>query len=115
VPRLQVSDEPTSPTDQETIFCLNELLKLQVSIAGSLEMACLAFRHADRELSDAIRKTFYQTRELSKHAGNVVSKYAQVAQQVSQTVLPDLKLAVNEKEPSLAVSLLAWSRVWLLP
>jgi len=113
VPRLQVSDEPTSPTDQETIFCLNELLKLQVSIAGSLEMACLAFRHADRELSDAIRKTFYQTRELSKHAGNVVSKYAQVAQQVSQTVLPDLKLAVNEKEPSLAVSLLGMVKGWV--
>lgn len=28
----------------ETIFDLNELLKLQVSIAGSLEMAALAFR-----------------------------------------------------------------------
>jgi len=113
VPRLNVNDEPTSPTDQETIFCLNELLKLQVSIAGSLEMACLAFRHADRELSDCIRRTFYQARDLSQHAVNVVSKYSQVAQQVSQTVLPDLNLAVQEKEPSLAVSLLGMVKGWV--
>ena len=43
---------------QELIFCLNELLKLQVSIASSLEVACLAFRHADRDLSDNIRRAF---------------------------------------------------------
>lgn len=98
---------------EETIFCLNELLKLQVSIAGSLEMACLAFRHADVELSDAIRKTFRQARDLSSFAANVVAKYAQVAQQVSLYVLPDLKLAVQEKEPSLAVSLLGMVKGWV--
>lgn len=103
----------TTQDSQETIFCLNELLKLQVSIAGSLEMACLAFRHADLELSDAIRKTFRQARDLSSLACNAVSKYAQVAQQVSQIVMPDLKLAVEEKEPSLAVSLLGMVKGWV--
>jgi len=44
---------------------------------------------------------------------NVVSKYSQVAQQVSQTVLPDLNLAVQEKEPSLAVSLLGMVKGWV--
>eukprot|EP00927_Polykrikos_kofoidii_P035487 TRINITY_DN30040_c0_g1_i2.p1 TRINITY_DN30040_c0_g1~~TRINITY_DN30040_c0_g1_i2.p1 ORF type:complete len:945 (+),score=177.49 TRINITY_DN30040_c0_g1_i2:51-2837(+) len=97
----------------ETIFCLNELLKLQVSIAGSLEMACLAFRHADVELCEAIRQTFRQARDVSQQATNVVSLYAQVAQQVSQMVLPDLKLAVQEKEPTLALSLLGMVKGWV--
>lgn len=116
-PVIQVGGAAESPTkggmEQETIFCLNELLKLQVSIAGSLEMACLAFRHTDVGLSNAIRDTFRQARDISSHASNIVSKYAQVAQQVSQFVLPDLKLAVQEKEPSLAVSLLGMTKGWV--
>jgi len=99
--------------EHETIFCLNELLKLQVSIAGSLELACLAFRHADTDLSDAIRRTFWKARELFSHAARVVSQYAEVAQQVGQLVLTDLKLAVDEKEPSLAMSLLAMVKGWV--
>mmetsp|Transcript_28670 Transcript_28670/g.82361 ORF Transcript_28670/g.82361 Transcript_28670/m.82361 type:complete len:943 (-) Transcript_28670:109-2937(-) len=97
----------------ETIFCLNELLKLQVSIAGSLELAALAFRHTDTELAEAIQNTFWQARELSSSAVDVVSKYAQVAQQVSNDVLPDLDLAVQEKEPSLATSLLGIVKEWV--
>merc|ERR1719183_2030777 len=65
--------------EQERIFCLNELLKLQVSIAGSLEMASIAFRHADQELAEAIRACFRQARELSQHAANIVSRYGNVA------------------------------------
>jgi len=107
---LQVSG---SDCPHETIFCLNELLKLQVSIAGSLEMAALAFRHTDIELAEAIRKTIRQARDLSSAAVNVVSRYAQVAQQVSNDVLPDLELAVQEKEPSLAHSLLAMVKEWV--
>ena len=91
-PQIGVDDS------NESIFCLNELLKLQVSIAGSLEMACLAFRHADKELTASIRTTFRHARELSQHAVIVVARYAQVAQQVSGTVLPDMELAVQEKE-----------------
>merc|ERR1740117_2316740 len=76
-------------------------------------MACLAFRHADMELSAAIKECFRQARDLSTHAANVVSKYAQVAGQVSQMVLPDLRLAVSEKEPQLAVNLLAMVKEWV--
>ncbi|CAK9071220.1 unnamed protein product [Durusdinium trenchii] len=124
----------------ELIFCLNELLKLQVSIASSLEVACLAFRHADRDLSDNIRRAFNEVRchavplpaavlrfliryflrvffweanKLSAKAATVVSNYAQVAQQVSRNILPDLKLAIQEKEPNLAVSLLGIVKDWV--
>lgn len=89
---------PSQHQEQETIFRLSELLKLQVSIAGSLEMARLAFRHADPELAEATRQTSRQARDLFQHAANVVSRYAQVSQQVSQFVLPDLALAVQEGE-----------------
>ncbi|CAK9072641.1 Serine/threonine-protein kinase Chk2 [Durusdinium trenchii] len=99
--------------DQELIFCLNELLKLQVSIASSLEVACLAFRHADRDLSDNIRRAFNEANKLSAKAATVVSNYAQVAQQVSRNILPDLKLAIQEKEPNLAVSLLGIVKDWV--
>mmetsp|Transcript_15064 Transcript_15064/g.40598 ORF Transcript_15064/g.40598 Transcript_15064/m.40598 type:complete len:937 (+) Transcript_15064:188-2998(+) len=103
----------SSGMPHETIFCLNELLKLQVSIAGSLEMAALAFRHTDMELAEAIRKTFWQARDLSSQAVNVVSQYAQVAQQVGNDVLPDLELAIQEKEPSLATMLLGMVKEWV--
>jgi len=97
----------------ESIFCLNELLKLQVSIAGSLEMAALAFRHADPELAESIQNTFWQSRELAAAASNVVNKYAQVAQAVSTEILPDLDLAIQEKEPSLATNLLGMVKNWV--
>jgi len=100
--------------EQETIFRLSELLKLQVSIAGSLEMARLAFRHANPELAEAIRQTSRQARDLFQHAANVVSRFAQVAQQVSQFVLPDLHLAVQEREPTMAAGLLEMVKDWVL-
>mmetsp|Transcript_83363 Transcript_83363/g.165479 ORF Transcript_83363/g.165479 Transcript_83363/m.165479 type:complete len:876 (+) Transcript_83363:42-2669(+) len=110
---VRVQDCATDQQQQETIFCLHELLKLQVSIAGSLEMACLAFRHADTDLSQDIRRTFWQARDIFAHASHVVSQYAEVAQQVGQLVLSDLQLAVDEREPSLAVSLLAMVKGWV--
>jgi len=99
--------------ENQTIFRLSELLKLQVSIAGSLEMACLAFRHADPELAEATRQTSRQAREVFQLAANVVARYANVAQQVSQVVLPDLHLAVQEDEPKLAASLLDMVKSWV--
>lgn len=111
VPMVSVNAEPEQ--DEELIFCLNELLKLQVSISSSLEVACLAFRHADRDLSDNIRRAFNEANQLSQTAAAAVSNYAQVAQQVSRNVLPDLKLAIQEKEPNLAVSLLGIVKEWV--
>lgn len=99
--------------EQETIFQLSELLKLQVSISGSLEMACIAFRHADSELAEATRLTFEAARDLFKQAASVVARYAEVASQVSRIVLPDLQLAVEEQEPALAVSLLDTVKSWV--
>jgi len=118
VPLLQLTgqgakDACPEQDEQESIFRLSELLKLQVSIAGSLEMACLAFRHADLELADATRRTFHQARDLFQQGADVVSRYARVAQQVRTTVLPDLKLAVEEREPSLAVDLLGVVKSWV--
>lgn len=110
----QLGANSSAMGEQETIFRLSELLKLQVSIAGSLEMARLAFRHADPELAEATRQTSRQARDLFQHAANVVSRYAQVAQQVSQFVLPDLHLAVQEREPNLAGSLLNMVKEWVV-
>lgn len=113
VPIVFAGSECEKDEDQDLIFCLNELLKLQVSIASSLEVACLAFRHADRDLSDNIRRAFNEANKLSSKAATVVSNYAQVAQQVSRNILPDLKLAIQEKEPNLAVSLLGIVKDWV--
>ena len=79
-------------------------------------MANLAVRHVDSELADATRSAYqqvglfdygilkmtkvswlFQARELFKHAADVVKRYAEVAQQVSHSVLPDLQLAVDEQ------------------
>ena len=113
VPIVLAGNECEKDEEQDLIFCLNELLKLQVSIASSLEVACLAFRHADRDLSDNIRRAFNEANKLSSKAATVVSNYAQVAQQVSRNILPDLKLAIQEKEPNLAVSLLGIVKDWV--
>lgn len=110
---LGVDTDSHDCTDQQTIFRLGELLKLQVSIAGSLEMANLAFRHADAELAEATRAVFHQAKELFKAAAQIVSRYAEVASQVSHTVLPDLQLAVQEQEPALAASLLDIVKSWV--
>eukprot|EP00930_Biecheleria_cincta_P039797 TRINITY_DN27321_c0_g1_i1.p1 TRINITY_DN27321_c0_g1~~TRINITY_DN27321_c0_g1_i1.p1 ORF type:complete len:921 (+),score=190.72 TRINITY_DN27321_c0_g1_i1:30-2765(+) len=114
-PHVQCVEVETSTPDKdkEIIFCLQELLKLQVSIAGSLELASLAFRHSDRDVSDLIRRTLNQALKLSAEASQVVSNYSTVAQQVSRDILPDLQLAIQEKEPSLAVALLGMVKDWV--
>jgi hypothetical protein len=50
---------------------------------------------------------------LFQEAANVVSRYAHVAQQVSQFILPDLQLAVQEHEPEMASGLLTMVRDWV--
>lgn len=96
-----------------SLFRLTELLKLQISIAGSLEMANLAVRHVDTELAEATRHAYQQARELFKNAAEVVSRYAEVAGQVSRSVLPDLQLAVDEQAPALAAELLGMVKDWV--
>lgn len=96
-----------------SLFRLSELLKLQISIAGSLEMANFAVRHVDTELAEATRHAYQQARELFKNAAEVVSRYAEVAGQVSHSVLPDLQLAVDEQAPALAADLLEMLKNWV--
>jgi len=98
---------------KERIFRLSELLKLQVSIVGSLEMARLAFRHTDSDLAASTQKTFTQARDLFQNASNMVLSYARVARQVSSSILPDLQLAVEEQEPNLAIGLLGVVKGWV--
>lgn len=112
------SAPPSAPpagacTEQETIFRLTELLRLQVSISGSLAMAFLAFRHADVDLAEAAQETFNEARDLFQSAADVVRRFSEVARQVRNTVLPDLQLAVEEQEPALAASLLDVVKGWV--
>jgi len=99
--------------EQGTIFRLSELLRLQISIVGSLEMACLALRHTDVGLANLTHQTFRQARDLFQHGADVVTQYARVAQQVSRSVLPDLHLAIEEEQPDLAMSLLEMVKSWV--
>lgn len=113
LPMLEASTK--DPYQQSgSLFRLAELLKLQISIAGSLEMANLAVRHVDTELAEATKHAYQQARELFKHAAEVVRRYAEVAKQVSHSVLPDLELAVDEQEPAFAESLLEMVKTWVM-
>eukprot|EP00439_Symbiodinium_sp_Y106_P082551 s498_g22.t1 len=96
-----------------SIFQLIEMLKSQVAIAGSLQMANIAVRHVDRELAEATSSAYEQARDLFKKAADVVSRYADVAKQVSEHVLPDLQLAVEEQEPAMAADMLEMVKEWV--
>ncbi|CAE7615515.1 Chek2 [Symbiodinium natans] len=98
---------------QKSIFQLIEMLRSQVAIAGSLQMANLAVRHVDGELAEATRNAYEQARDLFKKAADVVSRYADVAKQVSEHVLPDLQLAVEEQEPAMAADMLEMVKDWV--
>ncbi|CAK9012823.1 unnamed protein product [Durusdinium trenchii] len=98
---------------QHSLFRLSELLKLQISIVGSLEFANMAVRNVDAELAESTRSAYQQARNLFKQAAEVVARYAEMAQQVSNTVLPDLQLAVDEQEPALAESMLEMLKNWV--
>mmetsp|Transcript_51544 Transcript_51544/g.122612 ORF Transcript_51544/g.122612 Transcript_51544/m.122612 type:complete len:1000 (-) Transcript_51544:54-3053(-) len=99
--------------EEETIFRLNELLKLQVSITYSLQMASLAFRHTDPSLADKTQSTFRQAHELFQYAADVIHRYARIAAQVREAILPDLQLAIEEMQPELAASLLRMAKKWV--
>lgn len=70
--------------------------------------------HSDNVIAQRVQTTFHQLRDLSRQASKIAGRFAQFAQQGSQTVLPDLKLAVNEREPTLAESLLGMTNDWVL-
>eukprot|EP00929_Paragymnodinium_shiwhaense_P120499 TRINITY_DN92461_c0_g1_i1.p1 TRINITY_DN92461_c0_g1~~TRINITY_DN92461_c0_g1_i1.p1 ORF type:complete len:1191 (+),score=230.61 TRINITY_DN92461_c0_g1_i1:59-3574(+) len=98
---------------QDAMSRLRDLLWLQTSITGSLEAAALAVRHVDAELAEYVRSTHDQAIELFQKASELVSKYGQLAQHVSDSVLPDLQLAVQEQAPELALSLLINVKSWV--
>jgi len=70
-------------------------------------------KHTDNVLAQSIQTTFHQLRDLSQQASKVAGRFAQNARQGSQIILPDLKLAVNEREPALAESLLGMTNDWV--
>eukprot|EP00435_Cladocopium_sp_Y103_P019533 s1460_g4.t1 len=92
---------------------LKQLLKLQMSLGRSLQLACLACRQSHPRLSAMIRQTITQAYMLWQHALKVVSQYGQVAQKVKNEVLPDLNLAVQEAQPDLGVDLLGMVEGWI--
>lgn len=92
---------------------LKQLLKLQMSLGRSLQLACLACRQSHPRLSGMIRQTITQAYMLWQHALKVVSQYGQVAQKVKNEVLPDLNLAVQEAQPDLGVDLLGMVEGWI--
>ncbi|CAL1162669.1 unnamed protein product, partial [Cladocopium goreaui] len=59
---------------------LKQLLKLQMSLGRSLQLACLACRQSHPRLSAMIRQTITQAYMLWQHALKVVSQYGQEAQ-----------------------------------
>jgi len=72
------------------------------------------FRHTNNELAQRIQTTFHQLRDLSQRATNIAGRFVQNAQHGSQFILPDLKLAVEEREPALAESLLGVTDDWVV-
>jgi hypothetical protein len=88
------------------------LLKLQLSIIGFLKQASIALGHADMDLAEATQGTLRQAQEVFHAANTVVGGYASVANRV-QEVLPDLHLAVEEKAPKMAASLLSVVKQWV--
>ncbi|CAE7240337.1 fhkC, partial [Symbiodinium pilosum] len=94
-------------------FDLRELLRLQVSLGRSLEVACLACRSQHPELAASIRETIMQAQLLWQQAVKVIGQYAQVSRKVIETVLPDLNLAVQESTPELGYDLLSMVESWI--
>lgn len=93
-------------------FSLRELVQLQVSVIASLEMACLACRDRHPHLAADIQLALHQASQLWQKALVVIRQYARVSNEVRQRVLPDLQLAVQEAEPSLAIELLDMVHGW---
>mmetsp|Transcript_44261 Transcript_44261/g.102235 ORF Transcript_44261/g.102235 Transcript_44261/m.102235 type:complete len:736 (+) Transcript_44261:64-2271(+) len=107
----QVTRAASSGTAEPTLN-LHELLRQQFAFVSSLEMACLATRRSHPHISAEIRKTLHKSSMLSQQSLKVVGRYAQLAENVRDRILPDLNLAVQEKEPGLALDLLNNVSVW---
>jgi len=106
-PRLHVGGDRSGEA-----FNLRELVQLQVSVTALLEKASLACRQSYPHLSSEITSAIHQASALWQHTLVTIKKYAQVASSVQTKVLPDLALAVQEAEPSLAVELMDMVQEW---
>jgi len=95
-------------------FKLQELLQLQLSVATSLELACIACRQSHPNLSAGIRVALQSAYGLSQQALTVIGQYATLAEKVRTRIMPDITLAVQESEPRLALQLLDVVQGWVV-
>lgn len=102
--------EIKQPVDNERVvdnsaFPLDHLLQLQRDLARTLIAACVNCRDTHPDISTRIRMLLSDSLAANQQVSQIIRQYAQVAQQVLSNVLPDINLAVQEAEPSLAVEL----------
>eukprot|EP00742_Colponemidia_sp_Colp-10_P004128 GILJ01004406.1.p1 GENE.GILJ01004406.1~~GILJ01004406.1.p1 ORF type:complete len:756 (+),score=130.86 GILJ01004406.1:400-2667(+) len=102
---LQIQSRPESSqlsdrTSIHDMLNLHELSELQTSIAHRLQLAYIAFQN-NSELAGRIRFNSIACRELHRKAQKVVRKFEQTSSSVLSMVIPDLRLAVEEKLPDL--------------
>lgn len=98
--------------DHMKSFSLAELVRFQVALAGSLELASLACRRSHPYLAADIRRALVTADDLNQRALGVVTQYGQVAQVVKEKMLPELHLAIEEAVPAMAIDLLANVTDW---
>eukprot|EP00931_Biecheleriopsis_adriatica_P107494 TRINITY_DN81838_c0_g1_i1.p1 TRINITY_DN81838_c0_g1~~TRINITY_DN81838_c0_g1_i1.p1 ORF type:complete len:709 (-),score=158.06 TRINITY_DN81838_c0_g1_i1:98-2179(-) len=94
-------------------FNLEELQMIQFCMAYSLQCAMKECRQSHPRLADNIGQAELQARKLFEHALKIIGQYAQVARNVTKSVLPDLDLAVQASEPEMGIELLTTVESWV--
>lgn len=101
-------DEVCDESNTDVVFCLSQLVALQMAVRCSIERACVVLP------SESIaQECQLKLQDMWRHSLITVNKYADTAERVATMIFPDLQLAIHEGEQSLAVSLLDMVRCWV--
>lgn len=98
------ADEFTKQADEHT-FCFDDLLALQNALSVSLESASTGGRRGTTSIGKD-HWAVVQARRLFQQTSSVTSRYAGIAQDIGDTVLPDIALAAPEGLQDVCVDLL---------
>mmetsp|Transcript_74452 Transcript_74452/g.206774 ORF Transcript_74452/g.206774 Transcript_74452/m.206774 type:complete len:703 (-) Transcript_74452:149-2257(-) len=104
---------PIGDSERAFAFSPRELTQLQLSFTASLQMACLACRHGHPGLSANIRQTQHKASTLARQTLKVMRRYADVAHDVKERILPEIKFAVDEAIPDYGLENLDVVNSWL--
>lgn len=84
---------------KEVLVRLKELQSMEIAVVFYMHMGSLVLADTDPRIAEAMRQISQNLRDELQHKANVISRFSNSAYHVSEYVLKDVLVAVEQKQP----------------